>query len=372
MIDRIYIDNYKCFTAFECRPGQIQLILGDNGSGKTSAFDVLCTLREFLTRGVATEDAFKSCDLTAWDKRSVQTFELGVKGNGGRYDYRLVIENDRRNQKSRIKSEDLRFGDVGLYHFDGEDAHVSRDNETARVVFPFDCSRSAIPTIPERHDNQRLSWFRRRMERVYVFSPDPVRMTAHSEAELVQPDRPLHQLASWLRHLWQQQADFGGTLLKSLREVIDGLVSIRLDRVSETSRALEFEFRFGEGNGGSPSPPFRLAFDQLSDGQRNLVALYTLLLSAINEETTVCLDEPDNFVSLREIQPWLVALRDRVQDQSGQCLMISHHPELINFLAAKHGVVFFRDESGPARTKPFEWTGEDVLTPAELVARGWK
>ena len=63
-------------------------------------------------------------------------------------------------------------------------------------------------------------------------------------------------------------------------------------------------------------------------------------------------------ISLRlaEIQPWVTQLQDRVQERSGQCLLISHHPELINYLAARHGLVVFRDESGPARAKPFEWT----------------
>jgi hypothetical protein len=52
--------------------------------------------------------------------------------------------------------------------------------------------------------------------------------------------------------------------------------------------------------------------------------------------------------------------------------LISHHPEAINYLAADHGLAFFREDSGPVRAKPFEWTGEDVLLPAELIARGWK
>ena len=125
-----------------------------------------------------------------------------------------------------------------------------------------------------------------------------------------------------------------------------------------------FEFRF------SSTEPFSLSLERLSAGQRNLVALFTILYAAIGRDTTVCIDEPDNYVALREIQPWLTLLRDRVEDENGQCLLISHHPELINYLAAKNGVLLYRDESGPARTKPFEWKGDDVILPAELVARG--
>jgi predicted ATPase len=372
VLNRIFIDNYRCFTNFEYRPTEVQLILGTNGAGKTSVFDVLETLCVFITRGTPTAEAFPAATLTAWDRRSVQTCELGVAGNGGQYEYRLAVEHDRPNQRNRIKSESLRFDDVELYQFDGNDAHLFRDNGTAGPVFPFDWSRSAISTIPDRNDNRRLTWFRRRMEQVYVFSPDPVRMTAQSEAESPHADRRLHQLASWLRRLMQQRADFGASLLSSLREMIDGLVNFRLAPVSETTSTLQFEFAFGEETGGKPGSSFHLPFDRLSDGQRNLVALYTILLAGIHDGATVCLDEPDNFISLRELQPWIAEVRDRVEDRSGQCLLVSHHPELINYLAAQHGVVFYRDESGPARIKPFEWTEEDSLPPAELVARGWK
>ena len=41
MIERIYIDNYKCFSNCEFKAQAVQLILGANGSGKTTLFDVL-------------------------------------------------------------------------------------------------------------------------------------------------------------------------------------------------------------------------------------------------------------------------------------------------------------------------------------------
>jgi predicted ATPase len=374
VIQRIFIDNYKCFTNFECRLDAMQLLLGDNGSGKTSVFDVLGTLRDMVTLGVPAIDAFPYETLTAWDTRSVQAFELGLEGNDGHYLYRLVIEHDRPKQRNRIQSEELRFDQALLYQFDGREAHLFRDDVSAPPgpVFPFDWSRSAIATIPERSENQKLSWFRRRMERVLIFSPDPVRMTALSEKELPNPDRRLRDLASWMRHLWQQQADFGHTMLTSLKEVIDGLADLRFKRLSETISQLDFEFRFGDDRNPTPARPFHLAFDKLSDGQRMLVALYTILLAPVDKDTTVCLDEPDNFVSLRELQPWLAALRDRIEERGGQCLLISHHPEFINYLAAKHGLIFSRDESGPARAKAFEWTGEEAFLPAEIIARGWE
>ncbi len=52
-------------------------------------------------------------------------------------------------------------------------------------------------------------------------------------------------------------------------------------------------------------------FHELSDGQRVLFGLYAVLHYAMHEETTVSFDEPDNFVSLREIDPWLQSVGER-------------------------------------------------------------
>ena len=38
MLTRIYIDNFRCFVNFEYRPERKQLLLGANGSGKSSLF----------------------------------------------------------------------------------------------------------------------------------------------------------------------------------------------------------------------------------------------------------------------------------------------------------------------------------------------
>ena len=370
MINKIYIDNFKCFVNFECQPQSLQLMLGDNGSGKTTVFDIIETLRDFLCDGMESKRAFATSTLTAWDTRSEQTFELGLKGNGGQYQYRLVIEHDRKGLKNRIKTEQLEFDQKILYKFDGREAHFFRDDFSAGPTFPFDWTRSMIPTIPERDDNQRLSWFRRRLRKVYVFSPDPLRMEARSEEELESPDRPLHQIVSWLRHLSQESVDTVSRLRDALRDgVIDRLENMKLEKVSEATRTLKFEFKF---SGKETKKPFNLTLDQLSTGQRNLVALFTILHAAVDSDTTICIDEPDNYVALRELQPWLIALHDRVDDLGGQCLLISHHPELINYLAAEHGLVFGREESGPARAKAFEWKNDEVISPAEIVSRGWE
>ena len=75
MLKRLYVDNYKCMVNFEFVPQATQLILGANGAGKSSVFDVLLMLRRFITGQDKLERLVDVSTLTAWDKRTQQTFE---------------------------------------------------------------------------------------------------------------------------------------------------------------------------------------------------------------------------------------------------------------------------------------------------------
>jgi predicted ATPase len=380
VISRIYIDNYNCFVNFEYQPGRLQLLMGSNGTGKTAVFDVLDSLRKLVVAGKSSVSAFPPGSSTAWDRRTEQTFELGLKGNGGEYHYRLVIDQSRATRKNRIRSEEqnrirseeLQFDRRRLYQFDGDEAHLFRDDGTTGSVFPFDSSQSAIATIPERKDNTLLTWFRWRLNRIFVFSPDPLRMVSRSEGEQLHPDRRLHQLASWIRHLQLESPEISRQLNESLRQDgVAGCTGYKFLHQGEGAYLLKFDFGSPDSD-SSRNSTYTLRLDQLSTGQRTMIALFTILHAAVGADLTLCIDEPDNYVALREIQPWLIEVTDKVKDTGGQCLLISHHPELIDYLAAECGTRFFRENGGPVRVQPFEWTEDDVIRPAEVVARGWE
>lgn len=64
-----------------------------------------------------------------------------------------------------------------------------------------------------------------------------------------------------------------------------------------------------------------------------MIALYSVLHFVADGSVTLCFDEPDNFLALREIQPWLAEVIARTDAQSDtQVLLISHHPEVIDCL----------------------------------------
>ena len=48
MLTRLFIDNYRTFEGFTWAPGQVAFVMGRNGSGKSSLFDLLYAVREFV------------------------------------------------------------------------------------------------------------------------------------------------------------------------------------------------------------------------------------------------------------------------------------------------------------------------------------
>jgi len=153
---------------------------------------------------------------------------------------------------------------------------------------------------------------------------------------------------------------------------MDGFQRLKFSSEEDGVRKLRAEFLAP----GKKDAPFRnsvsYSIAELSEGQRYLIALYMILHFLIDRGDTVFLDEPDNFISLREVQPWLVAAEEAVEDHNGQLILISHHPETLNRWASEYGLRFFREENGHVRTEKFKLGQDGKLQPAEVIARGWE
>lgn len=366
MLTRLYIDNFKCFVNFEHKPARKELILGRNGSGKSSFMEALLLLRQFAITGVVFDDSYLSSRRTRWLDQPRQTFELEADLGGRRYAYRLAIEPWGEPPRPRVVSETVHFDGKPVFEFKLGEVHLYNDRFEHKVTYEFDWHRSALATIIERRDNQTLSIFKRWLSGLFCFRIDPFKMGARAEGEHLFPNVDLSNIAAWYRHLVQADQKRNADLLDSLRASLDGFSYLQLEPFGENVRLLAAEFA---GGGGKTT---KFYFNELSDGQRCLICLYTVLHFVLAKGGTVILDEPDNFVSLRELQPWLTAVTDAVEEGRGQVLLISHHPEFINQWATGSGVQFVRDGIGPVRVEPFRGDPDGLLAPSEIIARGWE
>jgi energy-coupling factor transporter ATP-binding protein EcfA2 len=375
MLKRFYADNYKCLVNFEYKPAPFQLLIGRNGSGKTTVFEALQFLREAVISGNRVDHFFRSNSVTRWQNRSIQTFELDLQDKLGLFRYRLTIEQDHdtTSELGKIKEESLTMDDVPVFLFQSGEASLFHPDGTQGPKFPVNPWRSGLGGIPARHDTVRVTRFKERLAQVVCVRPNPWSMALGTDFDGTYLQHDALNFSSWYRN--QSLDNPRGAVTEyftALQDVFDDFESLRFKNRSDKVAMLQLLLKTDSKQYGQS--PQRIEFDleELSEGQRILLLLYALLYCAVDENHVLLLDEPDNFVALAEIQPWLMQLMDKIEDRRGQVLIISHNSEVMNYLATIDTLHFFRHDNGPTRIKPFLAPEGNTLSAAELVARGWE
>ena len=366
MLKQIFIDNYKCLVNFELNLNKIALLLGANGSGKSSVLEVLLKLREFIAGTKRISSVFCHDTLTLWQRLPVQRFGLTITLDGAIYEYGLEIEHELNKKLCRVKKEWLLYDKQPLFQFENGNAQLYKDNFQKGPEYPFDWSQSGLSALQPRPENQRLTRFKEWLNQMIIVRPVPSLMGNESPGEDAYLSLSADNFSSWYRYLSQEHQGKVFDLINRLRDILDGFHSFRLAKTGEEQRSLMVAFQRGE----TAADPIYYRFQELSDGQRMIILLYTLLIYVKDQQVCLCLDEPENYLALPEIQPWLSECYDEIGQGQGQMLFISHHPEIINYLASGYGYWFEKEANMPVRLQQITENGSG-LPISELVARNW-
>ena len=366
MLKRLYANNYRCLVNFEMNFDELTLLVGPNGGGKSTLFDLLYKIRQLIVDNAKVGEVFPPEDLTAWVNKSEQSFELDVQGEDGLFSYKLVVSHNPDIKKQRVEFEHLLLDGKPLFEFKQGEVKLYHDDHKPGPEYSFDWSVSALATIVSRPDNKKLTWFKEWVQMIFIVTLQPKSMTSETAEESNWLNRDGTNFASWYRYISQEHQDKIFKLTKQLRDTIPGFHAFKLEQAGK-HRILKVGFSKEDEN----NSPLYFDFEQLSDGQRVMIALYSLLLGLQDMGHTVFIDEPENYVSLAEIQPWLMELNDACGDGFPQAVLISHHPELIDYLGPEIGKWFERDPLGPTRVKKLPEKIEKGLKLSEQIARGW-
>ena len=366
MLKRLYANNYRCLVNFEMDFDELTLLVGPSGGGKSTLFDLLYGIRHLLVDNASIGEVFPVRDLTSWVNRIEQSFELDVQGQVGLFSYKLVISHNPDIKKQRIELEHLLLDGKPLFEFKRGEVQLYHDDHEPGPKYPFDWTRSALSTIIPRNDNKKLTWFKEWVGMMFIVSLQPKAMTSETEEESDWLNRDGTNFASWYRYISQEHQDKTFRLTQQLRDTIPGFHAFKLEQAGK-HRILKIGFSSEDEN----ARPIYFDFDQLSDGQRVMIVLYSLLLGLQDLGHTLFLDEPENYISLPEIQPWLMELNTACGEGFPQAVLISHHPELIDYLGPECGKWIERDPLGPTRVKKLPERIDEGLKLSEQIARGW-
>ncbi|MBZ5521094.1 MAG: AAA family ATPase [Acidobacteriia bacterium] len=362
MLTRVYIDNFRSFVNFEYKPERKQLLLGANGSGKSSLLDAIRYLKKFVE---GYENPFTQSTRTRWQDRPLQVVEIEALLDRQKYEYRIEIRFESETRQPSVSLESLRVSGAPVFELANGEIRFFQNNSSQATTLRLETAKSALhlSLLSNSHVLRFVEW----LGTVHCFRIDeyPSAMSESADREERQPDDELENLAGWYRHLVQAHPDENLRFLNSMKDALDGFQALRFSSGEDGVKQLRADFM------ASTKGRINYSLSELSEGQRCLIALYMILHFLIAKGHTVFIDEPDNFIALREIQPWLLAAEEAVEDHSGQLILISHHPEILNQWASTRGLRFFREDNGHVRTEKFMADPKGDLQPSELIAREW-
>lgn len=420
MLKRLYVDNFRCLEDFELKFDSINLFLGDNGAGKSTVFEALSKLQRLITTDNNVRTIFKLSDYTRWqslnyyslEQNNPQVFRLEFLGNGGVYKYELKISICDQSQQdivldldsdfdnatfapnvkypsTIIESECLWFDDELLLSIDKHNVKIVLDDGSTNNSPRYNFYQSIFPLLRSDDINTKLIWFRDRMKRFVIIKVMPSLIANESRKASPFLSKNMDNYVSWYRYVFEGRSSWltgnGKEKLNRLTQVIqnifDNFVEFRLENVSEKTVSLKLVFNHEYGYRRYDE----YSLSELSDGEKMLIVLYSLFYGLESQDYTLCIDEPDNFLALPEIQPWLVQLYDLCSEGKLQALLISHHPELIDYLLASPiGYWFKRNANHSVEVTPIDnhflqpilgngdqKADHSALKMSEVIARRW-
>ena len=364
MVTRLYANNFRCLVAFEAHFSSFGILCGPNGAGKSSVFDVLRLIKD-LSIGTSTLESseYAHLEFCQWLESTTQEFEVDITAGGHQFTYTLHLEQVAESLLPRIIKERATCDKNELFDRDLDGVRFQKASGVPRG-FPLDWKQAALGSIQPAGDRQAIEILQQAIARLLIIRPSPYGLEYESKGEAKTPRVNLGNLTSWFRSLSQEQ-EWTDALRDSLQNVWPDFRSFKLDDVGMQTKALQL--RFGASNGKTPGT---LYLGQLSDGEKMLVGLYMVRTAlATGAIDTALIDEPDNFIGLPELQPWVLSVMELLDDNR-QAILISHHPELLAHASEEYGRYLWRDNhTSPTRTGPL--SVPKGLTPGEAITRGW-
>lgn len=170
MIEKLYIDNYKCFRNFEADFGDQHslLLLGQNGTGKSALLDALILLQRIARGTGKTGILFDADNINAVAQSTDIAFRLFASVDGAKYSYQLTLDLPHGFSAWRIEKETVTRDGIPLLA--REYASVKLANSAA---FDLDWHQLALPVIFKSEKTVPILAFRNWLARMYLLKPVP-------------------------------------------------------------------------------------------------------------------------------------------------------------------------------------------------------
>ncbi len=324
-------------------------VIGKNGVGKSALFDAFGFLADALKFGV--EEACGMGGRGGFEKMRAQgqagpvefaiyyreqrnarpiTYEVAIAADrlGRPYVLRERLRQRRRGQRHGQPFSFLLLADGSGEAWKGEQGgrqiDDQSDEEGKEVIELEDRRKLGIATLGALKQHPRIAAFRRFIEGWYLsyFTPDAAR-----SLPLAGPQSRLNihgdNLGNVVQFMEREHPEHFRDILKRIAEKIPGIGRIDTERTNDGRLLLRFNDR------GFQDPFYA---QQVSDGTLKLFA-YLLLLEDPTPPRFLCIEEPENGLYHKLLEPLANEFREHAKARGGsQVFVTTHQPYFVNAL----------------------------------------
>lgn len=333
MLKRIYVHNYKAFQNFELKFDDFgsSLLLGKNGSGKSSLVEVFKIFQKIGEGTAQLGDLIKKDSFNIVQPNQPIQLKLDILCDEKLISYTLSIDFPDDFYNPRIIDEKLLVDGISILERNLGDVRYNNLKQKEIADFFLDWHMLALPIFnPRKQEFEFVQNFKNWLKNIVVLSPIPAIMAKKDEQNHTKPNFFVNNLNAWVIHLFSQKP-------KSYQYIDEYLKPIfpNLEEISVEDKELRFIFRTNH-------EPIYLKFSQLSYGERIFVLWSAILASVKLDQISLCVwDEPENYISLLEIQHYFNALKQTFNNKA-QFIATTHNPETMRMFSTDDIFILFR------------------------------
>jgi predicted ATPase len=371
MLKKLYVNNFRSFQNFELDVTELKsaLLIGKNGSGKTNVFAAMEIFQQ-IAQGVSKiNQLISEKDFAFGDTAKPMRLEISVAIAVKTFIYTIDIELPEGFREPRIKYEKLQQDSqvvferkrehTQLINFGQKEAGMEAQRSQS---FILDWHHFGLPLILVRNEKDPIAQFRNWLKNLLILAPLPSRFAAVSKGERLFLDKQGEYILDWLRNILGENPSLYGKVEDFLKYRFPDFSALKFNAIGGQEKELRVLFAANQNS-------LDLNFSQLSEGEKIFILAAGLVASMNTDTPFLCLwDEPDNYISLLELQNFIVAQRKAAETKSSvQIIMTSHHGTVIHAFS-EHNTFILSRASHLAPTRLQKLAEVKYLSPTLLEA----